>query len=51
MPTSTQCLEDIDDTLVRDIQIDACTPQMGDSCSTTIDCLDRGLEETFSAVE
>ena len=50
MPTSIQCLEDIDDTLVRDIQIDACTPQMGDSCGT-IDYLGRGLEETFSAVE
>ena len=50
MPTSDQFLDDIDDMLVRDIQIDACMPQMGDSCGM-IDCLDRVLEETFSAVE
>ena len=36
--------------LVRDIHIDACTSQIDDSCGT-IDCLDRGLEETFSIVE
>ena len=50
MLTSIQCLDDIDDMLVRDILIDACTPQMGDSCGM-IDYLGRGLEETFSAVE
>ena len=40
MPTSIQCLDDINDMLVRDIHIDACTPQMGDSYGT-IDCLDK----------